>query len=123
MGQVLVTGASGFIAKHIVRELLEQGFAVRASVRSDTGRAQVRSLFPDADLEFVSLDLGSDQGWEEAMNGISALIHTASPFPAAMPKDRNELIRPAVDGARRALTAAVKAGVPRAVVTSSVVAI
>jgi len=123
MEQVLVTGASGFIAKHIVRELLEQGYSVRASVRSEEGRAQVRALFPDAPLAFTSLDLGSDAGWDAAMEGISALIHTASPFPAAMPRDRNELIEPAVDGTRRALTAAARAGVPRAVVTSSVAAI
>ncbi len=123
MEQVLVTGASGFIAKHIVRELLEQGFSVRASVRSDASRAQVRALFPDADLEFTSLDLRSDAGWDTAMEGMSALIHTASPFPAAMPRDRDDLIGPAVDGTRRALTGVARTGVPRVVVTSSVAAI
>jgi len=35
MTRVVLTGASGFIAKHILRELLDQGSEVRASVRSD----------------------------------------------------------------------------------------
>ena len=45
MTRVLVTGASGFIAKHIVRELLEQGFDVRGSVRSEKRADELRALF------------------------------------------------------------------------------
>ena len=59
--KVLVTGGSGFIAKHIIRELLDQGYAVRATVRSPQRQAQIEALFPDADLEFASVDLTSDQ--------------------------------------------------------------
>lgn len=116
---VLVTGASGFIAKHIVRELLESGYGVRAAVRSATRRAQVEALFPDAGIEFVSLDLTSDEGWDAALRGVDALMHTASPFPTAPPKDPQDLIRPAVDGTRRALRAAESAGVTRIVLTST----
>ena len=74
-------------------------------------------------LTFVELDLEQDAGWDEALFGISALMHTASPFPIASPKDENELIRPAVDGTLRALKAAHQAGVTRVVLTSSVAAI
>lgn len=123
MSTVLVTGASGFIAKHIVRELLEQGHTVRASVRSGRGRAQVEALFPEANLEFVTLDLLVDDGWAEAMDGINVLVHTASPFPGDEPADRMELIRPAVKGTTRALEAAHQAGVHRVVLTSSCAAI
>lgn len=123
MSTVLVTGASGFIAKHIVRELLENGHAVKAAVRSGPRRAQVEVLFPDAALEFVSLDLLSDDGWDAAMEGVDVLMHTASPFPTAPPKDPQDLIRPAVDGTMRALRAARAAGVTRVVLTSSCAAI
>lgn len=123
MSTVLVTGASGFIAKHIVRELLEQGHAVRASVRSEQSEAQVEALFPEAGIEFVSLDLLSDDGWADAMQGVDVLMHTASPFPGAEPEDRMDLIRPAVEGTQRALGAAQGAGVNRVVVTSSCAAI
>ncbi len=123
MTTVLVTGASGFIAKHIVRQLLDDGYSVRASVRSDRARGEVEKLFPDASLEFVQLDLLSDDGWAEALEGVDALIHTASPFPAGDPDDPEELIRPAVDGTLRALRSAQAAGVTRVVLTSSCAAI
>ncbi|NNU27203.1 NAD-dependent epimerase/dehydratase family protein [Isoptericola sediminis] len=119
MSTVLVTGASGFIAKHILRELLADGHTVRATVRSDRRRAQVEALFPDADLEFVSLDLTSDEGWDDALVGVDVLMHTASPFPTDPPKDPQDLIRPAVDGTLRALRAARAAGVHRVVLTST----
>ncbi|GAA1469236.1 NAD-dependent epimerase/dehydratase family protein [Microbacterium thalassium] len=119
MSTVLVTGASGFIAKHIVRELLEQGHAVKAAVRSGPRRAQVEALFPDAPIEFVSLDLTADEGWDAAMAGVDVLMHTASPFPVAPPRDPQDLIRPAVDGTLRALGAAQAAGVTRVVLTST----
>jgi dihydroflavonol-4-reductase len=123
MGTVLVTGASGYIAKHIVRELLERGHTVRASTRSGERRAEIDSLFPDADIEHVTLDLTSDDGWTEALAGVDVLMHTASPFPGGQPKDPQELIRPAVDGTMRALRAAQKAGVHRVILTSSVAAV
>ena len=94
MTKVFVTGASGFIAKHILRELLEQGYEVRASVRSDRRKEEVQGLFRHAALEFAMLDLTRDDGWQEALQGCDVLIHTASPFPLTEPKDRQDLIRP-----------------------------
>ena len=120
---VLVTGASGFIAKHIVKDLLEHGFSVRASTRSEKRRTEIDVLFPEAEIDHVSLDLTSDEGWAEALAGVDVLMHTASPFPAEQPDDPNDLIRPAVDGTLRALNAAQVAGVNRVVLTSSVAAV
>jgi dihydroflavonol-4-reductase len=51
------------------------------------------------------------------------VLHVASPFPAASPKDDNELIVPAREGALRGLRAARDAGVKRVVLTSSFAAI
>lgn len=123
MTKVLLTGASGFIAKHILRELLERGYEVRASVRSEARKGEIEALFPEATLEFALLDLTLDDGWEAAAAGCDVLIHTASPFPLAEPKTPDELIRPAVDGTRRALKAAKAAGIERVILTSSNAAI
>ena len=123
MTKVLLTGASGFIAKHILRELLENGYEVRASIRSEKRKSELEALFPDAKIEFVFLDLAKDEGWAEALNGMDVLVHTASPFPFSQPKDPQELIRPAVDGTLRALNAAKAAGIKRVILTSSCVAI
>lgn len=129
---IFVTGASGYIAKHIIVQLLDAGFRVRGSVRSleraDAVRRDVVGALSDADdltdrLEFAALDLERDEGWDEALRGTDALLHTASPFPLDQPRDRQELIRPAVEGTRRALRAAKAAGISRVVLTSSTVAI
>lgn len=123
MTKVFVTGASGFIAKHILRELFEKGYTVRASVRSEARKAELEALFPEASMEFAFLDLSQDDGWNDAMKGCDVLMHTASPFPLAEPKDPQDLIRPAVDGTLRALKAARAAGINRVILTSSNAAI
>lgn len=123
MTKVFVTGASGFIAKHIVRELLEKGYEVGASVRSKKRKAEIEALFPGAKIEYSFLDLTKDEGWDEALKGSDVLMHTASPFPFSEPKDPNDLIRPAVDGTMRAMRAAKVAGIGRVILTSSNAAI
>lgn len=128
MTTVLLTGASGYIGKHIALQLLNQGYEVRASVRNLSKSSEViNAVTPhlldksniEARLTFVELDLEKDSGWGAALKGVDVLMHTASPFPIASPKDENDLIRPAVDGTLRALNAAKSAGVKRVVLTSS----
>lgn len=127
---ILLTGISGFIAKHVAAKLLNAGYAVRGSVRRLDRGAEVRAALgphvtPEAlaRLSFTALDLESDAGWAEAMAGVTVLVHTASPFPIEQPKDEMLLIRPAVEGTLRALRAAKAAGVSRVVLTSSTVAV
>lgn len=126
---VLVTGATGYIAGHCVRELLEHGYRVRGTVRSladprKTEHLRRMASTLDGSLELVEADLTGDRGWREAVAGCTYVQHVASPFPAAVPKNEMELIGPAVDGARRVLGACAEAGtVKRVVMTSSVAAI
>jgi nucleoside-diphosphate-sugar epimerase len=126
--KVLVTGASGFIAKHCIAELLRKGFAVRGTLR-DLGRADwvrqgiARAGANPAGVEFVSADLLSDAGWQQALQGCTYVLHVASPFPLIEPRDPEELIRPAREGVLRVLKAATQAGIKRVVMTSSVVAV
>ncbi|WP_209427555.1 aldehyde reductase [Pararhodobacter sp. SW119] len=130
-GLVLLTGASGFIAKHIAQRLLAAGWRVRATVRNPKRIEEVRAalaphLAPDVldqGLDFVELDMTSDANWDRALAGVDALLHTASPFPITEPEHEDELIRPAVDGTLRALRAARAAGVGRVILTSSIAAI
>jgi dihydroflavonol-4-reductase len=127
---VLITGVSGFIAKHVALRFLQAGWSVRGTLRrldrADEVRAALAPHLTDkalSQLTFVRADLTSDEGWAEAATGVHVLVHTASPFPMAQPQDPAELITPAVEGTLRALRFAHAAGVRRAVVTSSTVAV
>lgn len=126
-GTVLVTGISGYIAKHCALALLSAGYRVRGTVRKQAKADQVRATLARhadiANLEFVEADLLSDAGWSEAVRDCGGILHLASPFPLAAPKDENDLIRPAVDGTLRILKAARAGKVKRFVQTSSVAAI
>lgn len=125
---VTVTGASGFIAMHCILKLLEQGYRVRGTLRTQSRGDGIRqALGKHVDvgdrLEFVKADLTSDEGWTEAMSGATYLLHVASPLPRKPPRHESELIDPARDGALRALKAATAAGVKSVVMTSSVAAV
>lgn len=127
---VLVTGASGFIGLHCVLQLLEQGYRVRGTVRSEGRAHELRKAMEvnaDADLakqlEIVEADLTRDEGWADAMRGCTYVLHVASPFPSQTPEHEDELIRPAKEGTLRVLKAASDAGVERVVLTSSLAAV
>ncbi|HYK35874.1 MAG TPA: aldehyde reductase [Alloacidobacterium sp.] len=126
---VLVTGGSGFIGAHCILQLLNAGYRVRTTVRYLKREPDVRAMLkeggaePDDRLSFVAADLTSDAGWPEAVAGCDFVLHVASPLPPSVPKDENELIVPAREGALRVLRAARDAGVKRVVLTSSFAAI
>jgi nucleoside-diphosphate-sugar epimerase len=123
--QVLVSGGSGYIAGFLIRQLVAEGWRVRSTLRSLARESAVRQLLAvdDSRLAFFAADLNADAGWAEAMAGCGFVAHLASPLPRGVPKDANELIVPARDGALRVLRAAKAAGVRRFVMTSSVAAI
>jgi dihydroflavonol-4-reductase len=125
---VLVTGGSGFLGGWCVVEALRQGYRVRTTVRTPSREEEVRaSVATQIDagerLEVVSADLMSDEGWPGAVAGCAFVLHVASPFPEAQPKDPDELIVPAREGALRVLRAGLDAGAERVVMTSSVAAV
>jgi nucleoside-diphosphate-sugar epimerase len=122
---VLVTGGSGFIAGHCILQLVEQGYRVRATVRSLGREESVRSVLADAGmantdaLEFVAAELTSDAGWGDAVTNVDYVLHVASPVQPGHVENEDDLIVPARDGALRVLRAARDAGVKRVVLTSA----
>ncbi|MGV8830972.1 MAG: NAD-dependent epimerase/dehydratase family protein [Devosia sp.] len=129
-GQVLVTGASGFVGKWTVIELLRAGYSVRGAVRvmarADEVRQAVVAELGDGvlyRLSFVKLDLMLDHGWRNAMLRLDGIVHTAALVRAEEPRDTRKIIGAAVDGTERVMRFATMAGVRRVVMTSSAVTI
>lgn len=120
---ILVTGGSGFLAGHTIAALLDRGHRVRTTARSARGEQQIRQSVSSDRLEVTRADLTKDDGWDAAVTGCSRVLHVASPFPPAQPRNENDVITPAVEGTLRVLTAAHRAGVQRVVLTSSFAAI
>jgi nucleoside-diphosphate-sugar epimerase len=128
MSPVLVTGGSGYFATQLIAALLRSGSPVRTTVRTKAHEGSLRAAVQrgDADdtgLEIVTADLMADDGWAAAVSGCEEIHHVASPIPSVQPKDPNELIVPAREGALRVLRAARDAGARRIVLTSSFAAI
>ena len=127
---VLVTGAYGYIASHCVLQLLEGGYRVRGTLRRleahEPGMRRIiaRAGAANDRLELVQADLLEDQGWEQAAQGCTYVLHVASPVGTDVPRRQAErLIRPARDGTLRVMKAAAAAGVRRVVLTSSIAAV
>ena len=124
--KVLLTGISGFIAKHVAIELLNSGYEVLGTVR-DINSIEITKKTLDENnastekLSFVELDLLKDDGWDKAAEGCKYIIHVASPFPLKVSNDRESLTPAAKDGTLRVLNAGINAKVEHIVKTSSIV--
>ncbi|KAJ7127876.1 hypothetical protein C8R44DRAFT_733286 [Mycena epipterygia] len=116
---IFVTGASGFLGSHVVFQLLEKGYRVRAVARGAKADFLKSSYSSYGDrFEVVRIaDIAHDQ-FPEALVGVDAVVHLASPLagraePAA-------LLASAVEGTLNVIVQAEKAGIKRMVVTSSI---
>lgn len=128
---VLVTGGSGFVASHLVKQLLERGCEVRASVR-DLGRAdkvgplrELASKTPGT-LKLFEADLLTPNAYDEAMAGCRVVFHVASPFllPEQIEDGQRDVLDPALEGTRNVIASIERTpSVERLVLTSTVGAI
>lgn len=135
MPTVLITGGSGFVASHLILQLLtvKANYTVRTTLRSLAGpkKASLLEMLKSAGirqetlnkLSFYQADLTTDDGWADAIAGCDYVHHVASPFPGHEPKNEDEIIVPAREGTLRVLREAQKQGVKRVVFTSSFAAV
>nr|XP_027193973.1 tetraketide alpha-pyrone reductase 1-like [Dermatophagoides pteronyssinus] len=121
---IAVTGVTGWLASHIVVQLLDANCIVHGSVRSLEKGEFLFGLHPLAksNLKLVVSDLLNKDNWDELVKGCDVLIHTASPFNFSTNKSE-DLIYPAVLGTKNVLQSCVRNHIKRVVLTSSVVAV
>ena len=128
-GRICLTGGGGYLGRHIAAALMEQGFAVRITLRNI---AQSNGIYDDIcaylqqktlPLDFAQADLTKADGWAEALASCDGLVHAASPFPDRPPKDGRALVQLAVDGTERVLRTAHAQGINRIIHTSSIASV
>ncbi|KAL4078866.1 hypothetical protein V8B97DRAFT_1864802 [Scleroderma yunnanense] len=121
--KVLVSGANGFLAMWVIRDLLEHGYSVRGTVRSANKGEHLKKYFVGyADrLEIVIVeDMTKEGAFDEAVRGVDAIAHTASPVNVDS-FHSDDIIGPAVQGTIEMLKSAFKfnQSIKRVVFTSS----
>ena len=126
--RIFVTGVNGHIGNHIVRDLLENGYAVRGSVRNlldpqktEHVRAHAAELGLEQRLELVQGDVLDADGWAEMLEGCDGLFHTATIYSTS--GHATEILDTANKGTLHLLKAAKQAGINRVVYTSSTAAV
>ncbi|KAM5515488.1 NAD dependent epimerase/dehydratase [Fusarium oxysporum f. sp. phaseoli] len=123
---VLVTGVNGLTGSHVANEFLERGYNVHGTVRDLSKSAWIQDLLvkqygQDKFTLFPVIDLTLPDAFEEAIKGVAAVVHVASPLDWGTSTD--SLIIAAVAGATNALRASNKQpSVQRFIFTSSSVA-
>lgn len=111
--KIFVTGAGGFIGGHVVDALVAAGHEVTALVRRRRPRAAVRAILGD---------VAEPASYLTALRGCDAAIHLAADYQLG-PRDRAAMYRANVTGTVAMVDAALAAGVPRIVHTSSTAAL
>jgi dihydroflavonol-4-reductase len=116
--KAFVTGSTGLLGNNLVRELLEHGFEVRALVRS---RAKASKTFAGLNVEIIEGEMENVPGFAKSLEGCDVLFHTAAFFREYYePGDHWPMLkRINVDATIQLLEAAERAGIKRAVHTSS----
>ncbi|KAK9809557.1 hypothetical protein WJX73_001526 [Symbiochloris irregularis] len=126
----VVTGASGFVATQLIKQLLEKGYTVRGTVRSVKNRRKIESLQTLAEalpgnLELREADLMQRGSFDEAIAGADYVFHTASPYFATADDPQRDLVDPSVKGTTNVLgsVSKSKSTIKRVIMTSSVAAV
>lgn len=114
-GRALVTGATGFLGSHVAAAWVEAGHPVRCTLRATSDRRWLEGL----DVESVEWDVRDSQGLREALRGIDTVVHVAGLTRAPR---RPDYFQVNATGSGRLAEAAVKAGVSRFVLVSSLAA-
>ncbi|KAJ9420055.1 hypothetical protein QL093DRAFT_2564492 [Fusarium oxysporum] len=121
---VLVTGANGFIATHVLQNLLQGGYHVRGVVRSQASADAVLETFPEysRSLSVIVVPSMTIAGaFDQAVKDVDAVLHIASPFTLSLKDNEAEMLVPAINMTKGLLESASMHGaeIKRVVITSS----
>ncbi|XP_054784797.1 vestitone reductase-like isoform X2 [Prosopis cineraria] len=123
-GKICVTGGTGFIASWIIKRLLEDGYSVNTTIRSDPGRKRDLSfltILPGAaqKLKFFNADLSDPESFKDAIEGCVGVFHTATPVDFEENESEEVVTRRTIEGALGILRACVRSNTVKRVVYMS----
>lgn len=119
MTRVLVSGGTGFLGEHVVTELCERGtYEVRVFARSRSPVLEALANHGAGAVDMIRGDILAGGELDSAMEGCEAVFHLAG-LVSRDPDDSQRMMRVHVDGTRRVMDAAHRAGVKRVVVAST----
>ncbi|KAF8608355.1 NAD(P)-binding protein [Ceratobasidium sp. AG-I] len=128
MFNVLLTGGNGFIGVHVLYILVDRGYSVTTTVRSESKTTHLRNKFPAAvssgKLKFAIVeDITIPGAFDDIFkrDSFDVVLHNSSPFVFNVNDVKKDLLIPAVQGTTEILKSAKKYGpsVKRVVITSS----
>lgn len=124
MKKVLLTGITGFLGSHTAIQLLEKGYHVTGTMRSLSRKDEIQDILKKhtnniQNLVIAEADLLDANAWNNLTTDKDFVMHIASPFPRTLPKNDDELVRPAKEGSLNILKSASASGVKKVVLTSS----
>lgn len=100
MVKCLVTGANGYIALHIIDQLLKQGHSVRGTIRNLNDKEKVEAVKRLGDVELVQADLLDEEGLRNAVKRVDVVFHVATALPVNLTDniEDDDLIKPTLAG-------------------------
>ena len=116
--KTLITGGNGFIGSALARTLVEAGTKVRVTIRQESNTRNIDGL----DLEKVYADIRDEAAMRKALKGCQRLYHAAALYKVWF-RDERELNQVNVEGTRTVLREALREGVEKVVLTSSIAAL
>ncbi|KAJ1407213.1 hypothetical protein SESBI_24536 [Sesbania bispinosa] len=124
-GRVCITGGTGFLGSWIIKKLLEDGYSVNTTIRSDPECKRDVSFLtnlPGASqkLKFFNADLSNPESFNEAIEGCIGIFHTASPMDHEEKESEEIVTKRTIDGALGILKACLNSKTVKRVVTLQV---
>ena len=119
---ILLTGATGFLGAYLLRELVQQGYRIRATRRANSRLNLVQPYLDHAQVSWVECDMLDLLALDEAMQGVDRVVHAAAMVSFSL-SDRRQMMRVNQEGTANIVNLCLEHGIEKLCHVSSIAAI